>query len=1556
MLSKKNRLILIMLLCVVSAHAQITSTFDTDADGWTCSDNNLASPLTVTYNSTGGNPDGYISTSTTSSQPFFWVSPAKFGGNIAYFSYGQELSFDIQLNHVGTVHGASSLGDVQIRIPSGQVLVINLPTFPAQAPAWSSFTIKLDETAGWRVGNTGGTLATQAQMLQYLSGVHSFRFSAKYTASSTVGGAIDNVRLNKRSILPTPIISSFSPTSGKTGTSITINGSNFDPVASNNVVFFGAQAGTITDASTNSLTVSVPPGATYGNITVINKTTGHAQPSSQPFVPTFDGGGRIIPASFHPKFDITITGGYGGHSIADMDGDGRIDLVVARQDNSGIWIYLNLSEGGPLSASSFAAPVNFPTLLSGTNGSGLKVIDLDNDGKLDMVTSGWTGGPGAFATFKNISTPGNLAFEAVEHWNGRSDESPVYTAADIDGDGLPELISGEGSGGAGQNVWITQNMSTPGNIMFGYSLLYFPATLDDAPSGATIADLDNDGKPEFILVHNFSGLFSIIPNTSTPGTISLGTAITFTESIGGSINVADFNLDGKNDLAWKNGFSNDDVHIRINTNSGAALTASDFATEFILNSEVSTYGSVTLADINGDGKTDILATDNADVGIFENAYTGGTFDARAFIPAYRFQGNGGSTYPSGALAGDLNGDSKPDIVIGVTNTSPNRLSIYENKNVHAPVISVNTVSPLKGSVGSTVTITGSNFSPVPSENTVYFGAVQGTVLTATPTKLTVSVPAGATYAPVSVRKGELTSRYRLPFVTTFSPGVTFDNTHFAPPLNFTLTNANYDIEVGDLNRDGLPDILAEGTGGFIFRNTHTTGALNSGSLLPDDTLSNSFVNPRLEDFDGDGLPDAAAANGLAHKNNSTSTEINFQPAISLGIGAGTMDIADFNTDGKMDIAVTADASGLNDLQILENRTANLTGNFITGTYGSFSQEFFYTKPAPFGGIVTEDLDGDGFPDIVTTNPTLDNISIYSNAGLLKISASQFATRIEIAAGDNPGRIYKGDFDADGKVDLLLYHGTGTNSTLLIIFHNTSTAGNISFNRIDLTNPSATTVATIADLDGDGKPEIISTSEAGNRFSIFKNIHSSGPLTASSFAAPFNTTVTAPRGITTGDLNLDGKPEIIITRAAGLLVVYENLVPTGPTITITTDPSPSAVCDGNNSSLTINASGTTNLTYQWQKFNTLDFSFNAISDGGGYTGTTTSTLTINTTGNFGAGDYRCKVSGDLASDVFSATITVTVNPLPSPPATTGATNCMPAALTLSASGGTDGQYRWYTGSVDNALATEEPNSTFTTPMLTVTTTYYVSINDGSCESTRTPVTASINLLAKPILAASKPVAGGAITMCAGESCTLTAPSGFSAYAWSDGAITPQITVTASGVYAFTVTDAAGCVSPSSDPVTITVNPFPEAAITVSGTQLNASPGDRYQWFESGNILPSATSQSFTFNALEYGAYAVEVTTNGCTTRSADFIYLITANELQQAGWKVYPNPFATELTIELPLSREAEVRLVDVRGRSVRKLKMISTTTLSLDKLPQGTYFLAIRSDRDFFYVRVIKTY
>jgi len=169
---------------------------------------------------------------------------------------------------------------------------------------------------------------------------------------------------------------------------------------------------------------------------------------------------------------------------------------------------------------------------------------------------------------------------------------------------------------------------------------------------------------------------------------------------------------------------------------------------------------------------------------------------------------------------------------------------------------------------------------------------------------------------------------------------------------------------------------------------------------------------------------------------------------------------------------------------------------------------------------------------------------------------------------------------------------------------------------------------------------------------------------------------------------------------------------------------------------------------------------------------------------------------------------TINNIPVSPTVTGAASCGQSAIPLLASGGSNGQYRWYTASTGGTAIAGEVTSVYTTPVLNSTTTYYVAINNGICESARTPVVAAINAPpAQPIITGSISLVGNALTICSTSPLTLSAPAGFNSYAWSTGAVTQQISVSTSGNYSVTATDAAGCASPVSTTLTITVLPAP-----------------------------------------------------------------------------------------------------------------------------------------------------
>ena len=1046
-----------------------------------------------------------------------------------------------------------------------------------------------------------------------------------------------------------PTIFNFSPNSGSNGTIVAITGTNFSATAASNIVYFGAVRAAVLAASPTSLTVTVPSGATFAPITV--SVGGLIAYANAPFLVTFPGGGS---AALAPRLDLPAMDGPGQVAYADLDGDGRPDLVVA-SGNQGISIYQNLSTNGTVTAASFAPPVNIPLP---TGLQAMIVADVDGDGKLDILFLNRNSSQ--VAILKNISTPGLLttnSFAAPVAFATGSDPRGV-AVQDLDGDGKPEIIVAN---------WGDSTVSVLHNTgAVGLTTNSFAAAVTFAvganPQSLAVADLDGDGKPDVVTANNNYGTtnsVSILRNTSTTGNISFAPSVGLTGMpTCYGIAVADLDGDGKLDIVVSSFINGQAVSVYRNMSSPGSLTINSFAP----NVDFSAGGwgnAVAISDLDGDGKPDIaVVTQLPDhLSIFKNISTPGSFTTSSLAPRVDYPTGWN---PNGVAIGDLDGDGRPDIAFAVSYAAT--LSIYQNQTPTAGSLpstnppAITAVAPLIGAPGTTVSISGTNFYPLAASNIVYFGAVQAVVSSASPTSLTVTVPSGATFGPITVTVNGKTAISGQPFEPTFNGnGSSIGASSFAPSFNLGTAYGPGSAVIADLDGDGKPDIaLVTGGGGVvsIFKNISTNGAvLSAASFAPRVDLpfptNGTGGNPyrlRAVDLDGDGKLDLIACevsgNRVSVFHNiatpGTLTTNSFEPGFALiaGNDCRFAAAADLDGDGRVDIV----ALNYGDKTISLFKNIGTAGSLSAG---SFAPPVVLAAPGgPYEAVIA-DLDGDGKLDLAVANSDSGTVSIFQNVATPGvINTNTFAASFDLPCGNATATITAADLDGDGKLDLI---AGSVQSETISVFQNVSAGGLLTTNsfapRVDFGTGYWTHTVAIADFNGDGKPDIGVVGELPSVMSIFQNISTPGSFTAASLAprVDFGTGWNA-WGIAAGDLDGDGRPDIVFCNDYDSTIqIYQNVAPfgTGPVApAIINQPTNFKVTVNGTAVFNIAANGTAPLNYQW--------TFNGTN----LVGATNATLILTNVQSAQAGNYFVTVTNLYGAAVSSnALLTVVIPQVP-----------------------------------------------------------------------------------------------------------------------------------------------------------------------------------------------------------------------------------------------------------------------------------------------------------------------
>ena len=322
--------------------------------------------------------------------------------------------------------------------------------------------------------------------------------------------------------------------------------------------------------------------------------------------------------------------------------------------------------------------------------------------------------------------------------------------------------------------------------------------------------------------------------------------------------------------------------------------------------------------------------------------------------------------------------------------------------------------------------------------------------------------------------------------------------------------------------------------------------------------------------------------------------------------------------------------------------------------------------------------------------------------------------------------------------------------------------------------------------------------------------------------------------------------LIVTTNNGCTDTLNQNVVVNPLPVITTTPATS-ICVGDVTVMA--ASGAT--TYEWSPANALS-------------ATTGSSVSANPV----ATEIYTVVGTDGNGCSSSASITITVNPLPLVVTPADPEVCLGDCQTLNLSGAFT--YSWLNSSY---ITSSNPDSSVVDVCPAATTIY--TVIGSSQEGCTASVTFDVDVHPNPAPVISP---DGATTFCEGNSVNLfvTPFNTGDQPQWSNGDMDDSVHVVASGTFTVTVTDVNGCqgTSPS---LSVTVNPSPVAAITPVGpvtictgfpATLYAAtgPGYTYEWYRDNILITDSTGETLLVTAT--GIYSVHVTANNCTSISND----------------------------------------------------------------------------------------
>jgi len=288
---------------------------------------------------------------------------------------------------------------------------------------------------------------------------------------------------------------------------------------------------------------------------------------------------------------------------------------------------------------------------------------------------------------------------------------------------------------------------------------------------------------------------------------------------------------------------------------------------------------------------------------------------------------------------------------------------------------------------------------------------------------------------------------------------------FTVATNLTGGSAQFAVATGDFNSDGKPDIVAANTGDPSISIFLGNG---DGTFVTKTNFSGYSTFLAVADLDRDTHDDLIAVSGagvtvyLGHGDGTFAA-----PTLYSASFAGWVAVADLNNDGILDL-VTANHNFAGSVSVLLGK-----GD------GTFETAVNYPAGSSTYSVAIGDFDNDGWPDLFAANGT-------SNPGTITILRNKgdgtFDLATNLPTSTYPEALTTGDFNGDGNLDLAVTYNNG--GFIKIIegdgHGRFPVATNLS------AGPASINHVLAADIDGDGRPDLIKTDDSYRSASVFLN--------------------------------------------------------------------------------------------------------------------------------------------------------------------------------------------------------------------------------------------------------------------------------------------------------------------------------------------------------------------------------------------------------------------------------------------------------------------------------------